>query len=1826
MKNFFVFTLLLFAVQLKTTAQINPLEWTSKGDSSVSAQRVLFQKSDSILSSFPFDTITKELKAFNRSKSFWEGRGVNETQSSYSPQQLYSKAMTYLITDYRCYNDWMSSDFEFVGPYFDEIGQNAGMFISVWGDSGNPDFVLGGSNGGGIFKTIDGGQHWTNVTAQNNFPGVTITSIQQDLDDPNTFYASTGSFVDGAPYGIGLIVSHNSGDSWAILEEFASAPNKLVEGQVVRTFKINPYNHDQFVCTRLNRVFISNDKGQTWNENSPDYSNSAYHSDVIFTDIEFGIGNKIVLCNMMHWQSESAQAMWTDNGGNSWNLIDFSQYYGYSGNLSGNGAYMANLLPGNSSSTFSFSSNFIYDNDLVVDTPSLKENYGVLYGTIDTSLTENYIEKCRTHSCSDILIYKNKNYILGGPGNTIRDFTNFYVPKGVKFSVYFTNGVEDASLSQLAYESGYHSQGTYYSKGNTSIVLNTANDYYHSIKVVFDVDSTYSDTTYVWWDNFGFVESIDYMRRIECDLTYASNYAYFSLDDGNVTHLTESLLSNLNSSTELTQFGGHGKPGGSMMTMESNPTKRVYINGAKTFVFDITGDSLVVNGGVSGHLDNRGIFLSQKNNGHDDEIFMANDGGISYSIDGGVTWQILNGTGMNANQIHGFDVSKDQKDFIVFGQQDGPGAVFFDSTGLLNDDTDWLGGDGVRALLSDDGDFPAYGTGNEKVSQFLSPTSRAGGRSQADLYLPYPIVQDPRDNNKVLVGTHDGVELYDYNVSGNPTSDTLLFCDTLDVQKARELYWSTSDPDIIYASFNNTTFNTSIRSSHILFKSNDGGESFSDITYGLDGTDSLSLISGQSMWSNISGIAIDESNTDRVWVCYDGIGFADYNTLNYAEGIGRVYYSNDGGDTWSDVSQGLSAMPVTDIEYYQYGHEDVLFAGTDFGVFVKVGNNPWECFSNGLPMQFITELQINECAKELYAATYGRGIWKTDISMFGTKEFVVSSDRTISTDEKSYSDILIESGNTLTVEAKLSMSAGTKIIVEPGAELKIDGGVITNDCGEMWLGIDVQGDASLPQSTQNQGRVLMQNNAIIEYAKNGIRTIGTDQNDVKDWSKTGGIVRVLDGSFINCRRGIEFLDYQNFNPSTGAIVDNISYVHNCHFLTTEELPNGDYPYCGISMYKVNNVKLSGLEFVNSRVNVNDIPYSQRGSGIIALDANVTLRPGYFNGNPIPVTVNRFEDLNYGVIIAGVGGLSNSYIRENDFVGNEVAILLDGAGNTEVIRNNIEIPNYSYNGTPRQAIGIVVDHAYGYLVTENNITTDASGTSFPRANFTNNTNITSGRFYQNNITDIAYGIQLEKTNSLLEVDCNNFDRQSRSIIDIYHHDGFVADQGEAFVNGIPARNNFYNTCDPVLNSQIYQGDSKVNNWIYNGDAGTIDSTCVDPNVSVVFPATTNTNSCPSEVEDLPGGGVVLVGQLIDAIVLIKDNIETIKGELAAGDAEELITAIDNQSGGSLKDILMGASPLLSERVLKSYLAKPQQQPNGHIKQIILANSPVSDDILNQVGELNLPNGINNQILIAQNGISPREQAEAEIKSLNTEKLKLVDKVVRAYLDTNWVDTARVFLENEGSPEALCALIPMEVTKDTVKTKEHLAELRQEAVRIDLKKKGDPMVKEINDFCDFYEDVMSVSNRPGGLLNLSKDEQNILKAYIESGAAIASNARAIQDFIRETTHAYVLENPDLNKAGLYKTNESILEESSGNQSYFSIVPNPTSGNALLKLQGLGENCEGCFYVITDLSGKQVAKTSVNQTTNVSLGNLGNGVYLINLQFEDSIIETKKIVIQH
>ena len=89
----------------------------------------------------------------------------------------------------------------------------------------------------------------------------------------------------------------------------------------------------------------------------------------------------------------------------------------------------------------------------------------------------------------------------------------------------------------------------------------------------------------------------------------------------------------------------------------------------------------------------------------------------------------------------------------------------------------------------------------------------------------------------------------------------------------------------------------------------------------------------------------------------------------------HVFVTTDAGLTWTNVSGEIPDVPVTALVPAP-GDPRELFAATDVGVFRSTnGGASWSAFSAGLPNTTVSSLAFRPGTRDLFAATYGRGVW-----------------------------------------------------------------------------------------------------------------------------------------------------------------------------------------------------------------------------------------------------------------------------------------------------------------------------------------------------------------------------------------------------------------------------------------------------------------------------------------------------------------------------------------------------------------------------------------------------------------------------------------------------------------------------------------------------------------------------------------------------------------------------------------------------------------------------------------------------------------------------------
>lgn len=136
---------------------------------------------------------------------------------------------------------------------------------------------------------------------------------------------------------------------------------------------------------------------------------------------------------------------------------------------------------------------------------------------------------------------------------------------------------------------------------------------------------------------------------------------------------------------------------------------------------------------------------------------------------------------------------------------------------------------------------------------------------------------------------------------------------------------------------------------------------------------------GGKNWKNVTPAGLQECLINAIEVSPHDKATAYIATTRYKfnEHTPAIYKTTDYGKTWVKITTGIPNNAFTRVVREDEERKDLLFAGTELGVFVSWnGGKNWSPFQLNLPIAPITDLKIHK--GDLIAATSGRSYWILD--------------------------------------------------------------------------------------------------------------------------------------------------------------------------------------------------------------------------------------------------------------------------------------------------------------------------------------------------------------------------------------------------------------------------------------------------------------------------------------------------------------------------------------------------------------------------------------------------------------------------------------------------------------------------------------------------------------------------------------------------------------------------------------------------------------------------------------------------------------------------------
>jgi len=639
--------------------------------------------------------------------------------------------------------------------------------------------------------------------------------------------------------------------------------------------------------------------------------------------------------------------------------------------------------------------------------------------------------------------------------------------------------------------------------------------------------------------------------------------------------------------------------------------------------------------------------------------------------------------------------------------------------------------------------------------------------------------------------------------------------------------------------------------------------------------------------------------------------------------------------------------------------------------------------------------------------------------------------------------IFVENGATLTIKNTLAIQPEGKIIVKRGGELVLDGAHLISIC-EMWKGIEVWGTKNLPPtSTGAHGKVTLKNNAVIENAIMGIRTIRAEYDQTEEevlYSNfAGGKVHAKTNAvFRNCKFGVIFYPYN---------YDYIGAFSQVTFETTDSLLNNNgYPVTFAYMNRADGIHFSGCTFKNTR-GPSEMAPAKRGIGIYSVKSDFEVK-GYCTAeiNPCPdehIVPCRFEKLYYGIKALNTTSVPTFSVDTAEFTDNVRAVYASAVDNLTVIRSKFEMGG-SFYGTR----GLYLDECTGYTVEENRFY-ETQQESIGLIINQSGTNL--NQIYRNEFSGLKYGLLAQNENRAvdgtgLEIRCNeftgnNFDLAiTHDLPEITKETGIAIDQGSPdTLTDAPAGNRFSWT-GPLGTATDINNQTQLITYYYHVDQlenlkpKYITGSTVDPKPNPFAPWIPD-QSCPSNI-DTTGSGTSGVAGLMGLIASSGQKADSVSQLIQsledAGDTEGMKWEVEMsppQQAQQVYNELMGTSPFVSDTVMASAIEKENVLVDAMIRDVMVANpeSAKNDALLQKLGERTnpLPDYMLGQILQGRSLVSVYGDLMAKHSFYRQKRAVALNRLVKFYLnDTidpeNSMDSLAVLLENEYTLRAKYSL--------------------------------------------------------------------------------------------------------------------------------------------------------------------------------------------------------------
>lgn len=408
----------------------------------------------------------------------------------------------------------------------------------------------------------------------------------------------------------------------------------------------------------------------------------------------------------------------------------------------------------------------------------------------------------------------------------------------------------------------------------------------------------------------------------------------------------------------------------SQIRIDPEDPRRVYLLGYLVHVSDDGGKTFREDAFKNVHADCHDLVIDPSNPKH---LLLGTDGGPYQSFDAGGRWQHL--ATVAAGEFYRINVDDSQPYRICGGLQDnlnwvGPSRTFT-KDGIVN--ADWInvgGGDGFYCIFDAENPNLVYAESQEgEIHRFDLATGQhknvkpapAEGQKAFRFHWNAPFIGSRHEKGVLYLGGNRVFRITDRGETFRPISPDLSAQDpdkTVTVGSGAETY------GVVY------TLAESPKKAGMLWAGTDDGKLWVTRDGGGSWTDLTASLPAAAKGQWLSRIEPSWADAEAAYLVVDA-----HRTGTFAP---LAWRTSDGGKTWRSVASDLPADGPVKVLREDPSNPDLLFAGTEFGLFVSVDRGGrWIPFGN-LPTVAVDDILVQQRERDLVIATHGRSLYVVD--------------------------------------------------------------------------------------------------------------------------------------------------------------------------------------------------------------------------------------------------------------------------------------------------------------------------------------------------------------------------------------------------------------------------------------------------------------------------------------------------------------------------------------------------------------------------------------------------------------------------------------------------------------------------------------------------------------------------------------------------------------------------------------------------------------------------------------------------------------------------------